>query len=396
MYVSRGHVHVLFAGRLRAVCMSRVVTFMFMGYAPISGAAHRARRSARCELREREGTRPDRLKAPTLQVPSLAEHAAPLRCALSAPHARSGAVRRRHWPVLRARRRPLLGNSVAPPPLLSRRCGARGRRRVCWRRGLGGRCGDDRRQSVRLRGAGPSQPRRLPRGAPPPPLSGCPDALSPHRSPPPPPPPRAAQPPPPPCPDQAVARSLSGPRRRPARLPRGGPRPSPAPQHPRRPSRPPAPAPRAARPLPSTFEQKSSLPPTPRRNLRATHRLRRPPPPGAPARPGPERCAPRDPPAPPPPTPYCCPYPCPYCTLALSAPPPSLLLPLPMSLLYTPSVDNRALCPARSAVHGSSFDQPRSNRAVRSRAKAARSARHSRVRTFPALRARPGSAAGCR
>ena len=43
-------------------------------------------------------------------------------------------------------------------------------------------------------------------------------------------------------------------------------------------------------------------------------------------------------------TPYCCPYPCPYCTLPLlttaNATPPSLLLPLPMSLLYTPSVDN--------------------------------------------------------
>jgi hypothetical protein len=38
------------------------------------------------------------------------------------------------------------------------------------------------------------------------------------------------------------------------------------------------------------------------------------------------------------PPPYCCPYPCPYCTLT----PPSLLLPLPVSLLYTPSVDNRA------------------------------------------------------
>jgi len=35
------------------------------------------------------------------------------------------------------------------------------------------------------------------------------------------------------------------------------------------------------------------------------------------------------------PPPYCCPYPCPYCTLT----PPSLLLPLPMSLLYTPSGD---------------------------------------------------------
>jgi len=130
----------------------------------MSGAAHRARRSARRELREREGTRPDRLKAPTLQVPSLAEHAAPLRRALSAPHARPGAVWRGRRPVFRTRR-PLLGNSVAPTPLLSRRCGARGRRRVSWRRSLDGRCGDDRRQSVRQRGAGPSQPRRLPRGA---------------------------------------------------------------------------------------------------------------------------------------------------------------------------------------------------------------------------------------
>ena len=33
-----------------------------------------------------------------------------------------------------------------------------------------------------------------------------------------------------------------------------------------------------------------------------------------------------------PPPPYCCPYPCPYCTLTS---PPSLLLPLPVSLLYT-------------------------------------------------------------
>ena len=37
-----------------------------------------------------------------------------------------------------------------------------------------------------------------------------------------------------------------------------------------------------------------------------------------------------DPPRPPP---YCCPYPCPYCTLT-----PSLLLPLPVSLLYTHSL----------------------------------------------------------
>jgi hypothetical protein len=36
--------------------------------------------------------------------------------------------------------------------------------------------------------------------------------------------------------------------------------------------------------------------------------------------------------------PHCCPYPCPYCTLALSALPPSLLLPLPVSVLYTPSL----------------------------------------------------------
>ena len=49
--------------------------------------------------------------------------------------------------------------------------------------------------------------------------------------------------------------------------------------------------------------------------------------------------------------PYCCPYPCPYCTLPPSLPtvaptrvptvhslPPSLLLPLPVSLLYTPSL----------------------------------------------------------
>jgi len=45
----------------------------------------------------------------------------------------------------------------------------------------------------------------------------------------------------------------------------------------------------------------------------------------------------------PPPLPYCCPYPCPYCTTAKrrrprpqASPrhPPSLLLPLPMSLLY--------------------------------------------------------------
>jgi hypothetical protein len=36
----------------------------------------------------------------------------------------------------------------------------------------------------------------------------------------------------------------------------------------------------------------------------------------------------------PPPPPYCCPYLCPYCTL----PPPSLLLPLPVSLLYTHSL----------------------------------------------------------
>ena len=38
--------------------------------------------------------------------------------------------------------------------------------------------------------------------------------------------------------------------------------------------------------------------------------------------------------------PYCCPYLCPYCTLPPSTHP-SLLLPLPVSLLYTPSVDNR-------------------------------------------------------
>jgi len=61
----------------------------------------------------------------------------------------------------------------------------------------------------------------------------------------------------------------------------------------------------------------------------------------------------------PPPPPYCCPYPCPYCTLTHSlpsslptvaptrvptvhsltpSPPPSLLLPLPVSLLYTHSL----------------------------------------------------------
>ena len=45
-----------------------------------------------------------------------------------------------------------------------------------------------------------------------------------------------------------------------------------------------------------------------------------------------------------PPPPYCCPYPCPYCTLAFSAPP-SLLLPLPVSLLYT-----RSLCPPPSLL----------------------------------------------
>ena len=36
-----------------------------------------------------------------------------------------------------------------------------------------------------------------------------------------------------------------------------------------------------------------------------------------------------------PPPPYCYPYPCPHCTLTPSLLPPSLLLPLPMSLLYT-------------------------------------------------------------
>jgi hypothetical protein len=36
--------------------------------------------------------------------------------------------------------------------------------------------------------------------------------------------------------------------------------------------------------------------------------------------------------------PYCCPYPCPYCTLT-----PSLLLPLPVSLLYTHSLGLYAL-----------------------------------------------------
>ena len=52
-----------------------------------------------------------------------------------------------------------------------------------------------------------------------------------------------------------------------------------------------------------------------------------------------------------PPPPHCCPYPCPYCTLTPSLPtvaptrvptvhslPPSLLLPLPVSLLYTHSL----------------------------------------------------------
>ena len=59
----------------------------------------------------------------------------------------------------------------------------------------------------------------------------------------------------------------------------------------------------------------------------------------------------RHPQAGPPPPPYCCPYPCPYCTLTPSLPvvaptrvptvhslSPSLLLPLPVSLLYTHSL----------------------------------------------------------
>jgi hypothetical protein len=43
--------------------------------------------------------------------------------------------------------------------------------------------------------------------------------------------------------------------------------------------------------------------------------------------------------------PYCCPYPCPYCTLTerhgAVVPPPSPLLPLPVSLLYTHSLPAR-------------------------------------------------------
>ena len=50
--------------------------------------------------------------------------------------------------------------------------------------------------------------------------------------------------------------------------------------------------------------------------------------------------------------PYCCPYPCPYCTL-----PPSLLLPLPVSLLYTPSLPTVA--PTRvPTVHSLSLPPP--------------------------------------
>jgi len=81
-------------------------------------------------------------------------------------------------------------------------------------------------------------------------------------------------------------------------------------------------------------QQALALPPPPHPAARLTQSRAHLPPP--PRRPNPRRRRPaqatlRTPPR------YCCPYPCPYCTLPPSARanPPSLLLPLPVSLLYT-------------------------------------------------------------